>query len=253
MRIDKNKCLGCGVCSRVCTLAEEHIITPERDKKDGHIYYVVNEKECVECGVCRRESHCPADALYVQPMDYPRVIRNQFSDPKVLHPKTNGGGRGTEEMKTNELLPLTDGDDNDPVFANEGTVYYTFGWMCQELRVGGSHLKLLAVMDTQQGYSDSIHIQFRTGVGRCEIQCRVRELYDHVRFGEGMVRRFVEDGLCLIDGQTAEVNAANHHIIQDQAVIRRPSEEIPDADNDADQKDNGNTANRNQDDLTVFA
>ena len=79
------------------------MITARRNSKNGKIYYEINEDECVECGVCLRESGCATGALFQPEMDYPRILRSQFSDPKVLHPKTNGGGRGTEEMKTNEL------------------------------------------------------------------------------------------------------------------------------------------------------
>lgn len=103
MRIDKNKCAGCGKCATVCTLSRENVITRCRDEESGKIYYQINEKECVDCGVCRRESGCDTGALFMPDYGWPRIIRSQFSDPKVLHPKTNGGGRGTEEMKTNEL------------------------------------------------------------------------------------------------------------------------------------------------------
>jgi hypothetical protein len=43
------------------------------------------------------------DALYMPTLEWPRVLREQYSNPKARHPKTNLGGRGTEEVKTNEV------------------------------------------------------------------------------------------------------------------------------------------------------
>jgi hypothetical protein len=66
---------------------------------------VIDEDECVECGVCLRAGVCPNDALFMpeEAMQWPRVIRAQYSDPGVQHPAMNQGGRGTEEMKTNDV------------------------------------------------------------------------------------------------------------------------------------------------------
>lgn len=65
----------------------------------------IDQDECVECGVCLHVGVCPTDAIYRPPEvnEYPRALRAQFSDPGVWHPSTNQGGRGTEEMKTNDV------------------------------------------------------------------------------------------------------------------------------------------------------
>jgi len=65
----------------------------------------IDQDECVECGVCLRADVCTVDAIYMpeESRQYPRSIRAQFSDPGVQHPKLNQGGRGTEEMKTNDI------------------------------------------------------------------------------------------------------------------------------------------------------
>ncbi len=101
MRIDKNKCAGCGQCSANCALGG--IAVRRRDPESGKFYYQINEDECVDCGVCLRANVCTTDALFMPEYDYPRVLRSQFSDPLVVHPKTNVPGRGTEEMKTIEV------------------------------------------------------------------------------------------------------------------------------------------------------
>jgi hypothetical protein len=65
----------------------------------------IDQGECVECGVCLRADVCPTDAIYMPEAakQYPRVIRAQFSDPGVQYPTLKQGGRGTEEMKTNDV------------------------------------------------------------------------------------------------------------------------------------------------------
>jgi NAD-dependent dihydropyrimidine dehydrogenase PreA subunit len=96
MKIDPEKCTACLECVDFCPM---NCIA---EKDDG---VSIDQDECVECGVCLHVGVCPTDALY-QPEEvsrYPRAIRAQFSDPGVQHPSTNQGGRGTEEMKTNDV------------------------------------------------------------------------------------------------------------------------------------------------------
>ena len=76
----------------------------ERDRKNPtRIFYVIEEDECVECSVCLRGGCCPTEALYQPELTWPRIVRKNFSDPLKIHPETRIPGRGTEEMKTNEV------------------------------------------------------------------------------------------------------------------------------------------------------
>ncbi|MCX5733634.1 MAG: 4Fe-4S binding protein [candidate division NC10 bacterium] len=103
MRIDPEKCIGCGNCSSYCTMLGG-IMRFERDRKNPtRIYYVIDEDECVECSVCLRSGCCPTEALYQPELVWPRIVRKNFSDPLKIHPETRIPGRGTEEMKTNEV------------------------------------------------------------------------------------------------------------------------------------------------------
>jgi ferredoxin len=103
LRIDPAKCVGCGKCAFYCSMSGG-IRYFERDKKNlARIYYVIEEDECVECNVCLRSGCCPTDALYQPFLDWPRIVRKNFSDPLKIHPETRVPGRGTEEMKTNEV------------------------------------------------------------------------------------------------------------------------------------------------------
>lgn len=101
MRIDKSKCAGCGQCTEFCTLGK--IAVRRRDSRTGKLYYEINEDECVDCGVCLRAAVCSTGALFMPQYEWPRTVRSAFSDPTVEHRETKVPGRGTEEIKTNEV------------------------------------------------------------------------------------------------------------------------------------------------------
>ncbi|MEW6333593.1 MAG: ferredoxin family protein [Thermodesulfobacteriota bacterium] len=96
MKISPDACIACLECIDFCPM---NCIVEKGDT------VAIDQDECVECGVCLRAGVCPAGAIYMpdESMQYPRAIRAQFSDPGVQHPSTNQGGRGTEEMKTNDV------------------------------------------------------------------------------------------------------------------------------------------------------
>ncbi len=124
MEIDKEKCVGCGNCHVVCTMG---VISLGDDGRS-----VVNQDECVECGTCHRvlvnEGYrpwfvravrkvlgvlklgyladadlCPTGALTPPDLTMPRLLRAQFSNPTVVHPGTGVPGRGTDEIKSNDV------------------------------------------------------------------------------------------------------------------------------------------------------
>jgi len=65
---------------------------------------LIDQEECVECGVCQRLNVCSEKAIrQVDEIPYPRVLRSIFSDPTTRHESTGVSGRGTEEMKTNDV------------------------------------------------------------------------------------------------------------------------------------------------------
>jgi NAD-dependent dihydropyrimidine dehydrogenase PreA subunit len=95
MYIDKELCKKCLDCRPVCPMGAIGV-------KDKEV--VIEYETCVECGVCRRMNICPERAIrQVDPIPYPRVIRAIFSDPTIRHESTGVSGRGTEEMKTNDV------------------------------------------------------------------------------------------------------------------------------------------------------
>lgn len=100
MRIDIQKCVGCGECHPYCTMASIHYT---RSGKGTKVHCVVDEEECVDCGICFRSKACPTDALYQPIHGWPRSIRGTFSNPLAEHKETRVPGRGTEEIKTNDI------------------------------------------------------------------------------------------------------------------------------------------------------
>ena len=125
MWIDPKRCVGCGNCVAVCPMGA--IAVDVRTNRA-----VVDEDECVECHTCFRgmsREHlppalvrairkgakllrfrfepepdvCPTAAITPQPLTWPRIVRQAFSDPVVPHESTGVSGRGTEEAKTNDV------------------------------------------------------------------------------------------------------------------------------------------------------
>lgn len=100
MFIDKEKCIGCEACHPYCTVGAIHSETKETS---GELISVIDQDECVECGVCLRARICPTEAIYQGELKWPRSLRAVFSDPITVHKETGIAGRGTEEMKTNDV------------------------------------------------------------------------------------------------------------------------------------------------------
>jgi len=94
MKINEHLCNGCGQCELICPVQAIQII----DNKARLDY-----EKCVECNVCYRNARCPVKAIRTTRLKWPRLIRNPFSDVISTHKLTGVAGRGTEEMKTNDI------------------------------------------------------------------------------------------------------------------------------------------------------
>jgi len=125
VKISTDKCVACGNCTYVCPMGAIYV-----DQSLNRA--VVDQDECVECYTCfngMSKEHlnptvvrtlralfkmmrlrfdpepdvCPTSALEPQELVWPRVVRRAFSDPRVSHESTGVSGRGTEEVKTNDI------------------------------------------------------------------------------------------------------------------------------------------------------
>ena len=125
MRINPKKCVACGNCTYVCPM-EAIYIDPATNRAK------IDSDECVECYACYNglsQEHlnptlvrtlrqvlkfarvrfdpepdvCPTAAFEPDELSWPRIVRRAFSDPRVPHESTGVEGRGTEEVKTNDV------------------------------------------------------------------------------------------------------------------------------------------------------
>jgi ferredoxin len=125
MKINPEKCVACGNCTYVCPMGAIYI-----DQKIHRA--TINRDECVECYACFNglsQEHlnptfvrtvrkifqtmrlrfdpepdvCPTAAFEPDELAWPRIVRRAFSDPRVPHESTGVHGRGTEEVKTNDV------------------------------------------------------------------------------------------------------------------------------------------------------
>jgi len=94
MIINKKKCIGCCSCLVICPVSAIYMV-----KKKA----VINQYTCVECGTCKRINICPTDAFVEEKLSWPRSFRKVLSDPVTIFETTKVTGRGTEEMKTNDV------------------------------------------------------------------------------------------------------------------------------------------------------
>jgi ferredoxin len=125
MKINPNKCVACGNCTYVCPMGAIYV-DPNINRA------TIDRDECVECYACYyglstehlnppmvrlirkifqwgrlrfdpEPDICPTAAFEPDDLQWPRVVRRAFSDPRATHESTGVQGRGTEEVKTNDV------------------------------------------------------------------------------------------------------------------------------------------------------
>jgi NAD-dependent dihydropyrimidine dehydrogenase PreA subunit len=94
MKIIEEKCKKCLECLPYCPMGAIMV----RNEKMS-----IDQDNCVECGVCLRSEVCRQGAFVREELPWPRILRAEFSDPTIPHKRTDIRGRGTAEMKTNDV------------------------------------------------------------------------------------------------------------------------------------------------------
>ncbi len=92
--IDQALCVGCGQCVPLCPVGA---ISLDQGKSS------IETDECTECGTCNRSMICPVDAIKgYGGLEWPRVLREIYSNPLSENDITGVPGRGEEGIKTND-------------------------------------------------------------------------------------------------------------------------------------------------------
>jgi ferredoxin len=95
--INKDKCTGCKICQKYCTV--DAIKYNAKDKK-----CYIDQDLCTECYVCLRQNVCNRNAIEPVALDnFYKQFQHVLSDPVENHGVTGVTGRGTEEVKTNDV------------------------------------------------------------------------------------------------------------------------------------------------------
>lgn len=95
--INKEKCVGCKNCIKYCTVDAIHYLPDEKK-------CYVDQSRCTECYVCVRQKVCPVGAIETVELDnFYKQFQHVMSDPVENHGVTGVTGRGTEEVKTNDV------------------------------------------------------------------------------------------------------------------------------------------------------
>lgn len=102
MKADKDKCMACKRCFPYCPMGR--IQTFQRHEKiPGRVFIEIDQEACTDCGMCLRAAICPVNALYQPIESWPREVRGILSNPLTEFAGSQVPGRGTEEMKTNDV------------------------------------------------------------------------------------------------------------------------------------------------------
>jgi hypothetical protein len=92
--IDRDECVECYTCFN--NLSQEHL-PPVLVRTVRRVFAAMRIRFEPEPDVC------PTAAFEPDELTWPRVVRRAFSDPRVPHESTGVDGRGTEEVKTNDV------------------------------------------------------------------------------------------------------------------------------------------------------
>jgi hypothetical protein len=92
--VDRNECVECYACYN--GLSTERL-NPVLVRTVRKVFQMVRLRFDPEPDIC------PTSAFEPEDLQWPRVVRRAFSDPRATHESTGVQGRGTEEVKTNDV------------------------------------------------------------------------------------------------------------------------------------------------------
>lgn len=92
--VNRNECVECYAC--YYGLSTEHL-NPVLVRTVRKLFQIARLRFDPEPDIC------PTAAFEPEDLQWPRVVRRAFSDPRATHDSTGVQGRGTEEVKTNDV------------------------------------------------------------------------------------------------------------------------------------------------------
>jgi len=92
--IDRDECVECYACFN--GLSQEHL-------NPSLVRFIRSSLSLIKVRFDPEPDVCPTAAFEPDELSWPRVVRRAFSDPRVPHESTGVEGRGTEEVKTNDV------------------------------------------------------------------------------------------------------------------------------------------------------
>jgi hypothetical protein len=93
-KVNRDECVECYSCYN--GLSQEHL-NPVFVRTMRRLFQAMRLRFDPEPDVC------PTAAFEPEELVWPRIVRRAFSDPRVPHESTGVEGRGTEEVKTNDV------------------------------------------------------------------------------------------------------------------------------------------------------
>ena len=92
--IDRDECVECYACYN--GLSQEHL-------NPSLVRFIRRSLSLLKIRFDPEPDVCPTASFEPDELTWPRVVRRAFSDPRVPHESTGVEGRGTEEVKTNDV------------------------------------------------------------------------------------------------------------------------------------------------------
>jgi NAD-dependent dihydropyrimidine dehydrogenase PreA subunit len=94
MKINSEQCSGCGRCIPYCPVG-----SIKKSDVGAFPTAIIDQEECVECGVCIRSGVCKSEAIYLPETPWPRSIRAAFSGGGFSFGRGHFSGEGVSSER----------------------------------------------------------------------------------------------------------------------------------------------------------
>jgi hypothetical protein len=211
--VDQDECVECHTCFN--GMSKEHL-NPSLVRGMRALFKMLRLRFDPEPDVC------PTSALEPEELVWPRIVRSAFSDPRVPHESTGVQGRGTEEVKTNDISGRV--QRGEAGFTIEfgrpgvGVRFHEIQRMTQALADAGIEFEkknpvAMLMTDPKKGAirEDILNEKILSAIVEIKVPvARMEEVIGLVR----EVERQLDTVIALGVGARCEDNGAEHEVIQ---------------------------------------